>query len=121
MWILLLLGLSYANCEFPFPLQVNKKVVSACLKAERMQNVGHLLFVEMPRAVFSPESFSSTVQYFANNKETRQRLCQILKKKRQLADYALEDKSSGGISYSRTGFAYHKDVSTLKMLACTVL
>jgi hypothetical protein len=121
MWLLLLLNLSFADCELPFPLQVKDKVVAACLKAERTQNVGHLLFVEMPRAVFSADKHSSSVQYFANTKETRQRLCTIFKKKRQMSNYSLEDKSGGGIAYSRTGFTYDKNASTLKMLACTVL
>ena len=120
--LLLFLKLSLASqCQHPFPLHVSEKVISACLKVEKMQKVGHLLFVQMPRAIYSDDKNSSAVTYFANDGKTRQRLCKIFKMKRDMADYALYDKSSGGISYDRNGFTINKQANTLKMLACTLL
>ncbi len=122
--LLLLLKLSLANastCKNPFPLHVNEKVISACLKAEKIQKVGHLLFVQMPRAIYSDDQSSSSVTYFANTGKTRQKLCKIFKMKREMADYTLYDKSKSGIAYGRNGFTINKQANTLKMLACSIL
>jgi hypothetical protein len=122
MWFAILLQLSFAApCKYPFPLHVNDQLVSACLKAEKFQSVGHMLFVELPKAVYSPSQVNATVSYFTNTKATREKLCNILNSKKQVTEYTLEDQSGGAIDYGDNGFSISRQAKALKMLACSVL
>ena len=120
--LLLLFNLSFANqCQTPFPLHLSDKVISACLKFEKVQKVGHLLFIQMPRATYSSDSSATNITYFSNTEKTRKRLCRIFNMKRDMGEYTLYDKSNSSIAYSQNGFNIEKQANTLKMLACSLL
>lgn len=121
-FILLFNSLFAADCEIPFPLKDNNNTLKEyCIITEKVYDIGHIRFINLPRARKKSDVWPYSYTYFASTETTRNKLCQLFHAKKELPRSHIYDPAGENIQYSRLGFNITPLRKTIKVLACSLL